>query len=191
MMRRIQEGVSRLQGVKRIDVNPHAGSMTVCYDPRAHEDFHARLAKHADNEDLFALKAPELTEIDELEATIEQEAEFLAAHSETALAVVKAIKALNHEIREASGNTVDLKVLLPASLAIWAFFKAGADMSTPLWVTLGIFSFNSFIALHHAPAAMQTAAHEVIYDEPKLVRNAKWRAGDSVPGERRIKPSAH
>jgi hypothetical protein len=79
---------------------------------------------------------------------VEREAEFLAEHSETALAVVKSVESLNHVIREASGNAIDLKVLVPGGLAVWAFMKAGAEVATPLWVSLAIFSFNSFVALH-------------------------------------------
>ena len=43
------------------------------------------------------------------------------------------------------------------------FLKAGAEISTPLWVTLGIFSFNSFVALHsHNPVHVTT--HETRID---------------------------
>ena len=40
--------------------------------------------------------------------------------------VVNAVKRLDCEVRQATDNAVDLKVLLPAGLAVWAFLKAGA-----------------------------------------------------------------
>ena len=40
---------------------------------------------------------------------------------------------------------------LPLGLAVYSFVEIGLEASTPLWVTLGIFSFNSFLTLH-APA---------------------------------------
>ncbi len=98
------------------------------------------------------------TDADELAATIEKEAEFLAAHSEVALRVVEAVRSWNREICVATDNTVDLKVLLPAGLALWAFLEHGIEAATPLWVTLAIFSFDSFISLHRS-ATLRVSTH--------------------------------
>jgi hypothetical protein len=58
------------------------------------------------------------------------------------------VKGLNADVKRATNNAVDLKVLLPLGLAVYSLLKFEAEMATPLWVTLGIFSFNSFVALH-------------------------------------------
>ncbi|HLI86361.1 MAG TPA: hypothetical protein VKV17_20805 [Bryobacteraceae bacterium] len=60
---------------------------------------------------------------------------------------------------------VDLKVLLPAGLAVWAFFKHGLEASTPLWVSLAIFSINSFMVLHR-PAELHVTRHVTRIDQP-------------------------
>lgn len=157
MLREIREFVEGLGGVSQVEINPVTGSLLVHYHPESQEQIHNLLRSAADGES--SLEAPpELDEADELASKIEKEAEFLAAHSELALHIVNAARKLNREIREASDNTLDLKVLLPAGLAVWAFFKAGAEVATPLWVTLGIFSFNSFVSLHR-PTTVHVTQH--------------------------------
>jgi hypothetical protein len=82
---------------------------------------------------------------------IEAEAEFLSQHSETARIIVDAVKRMDVNIKWATHNTVDLKVLLPLGLAAYSVVEIGLEASTPLWVTLGIFSLNSFVSLHSPP----------------------------------------
>jgi hypothetical protein len=146
-------------GVHAVEVNPITGSILVHYHPESQTEIESLLRRTQEQSGLGLDEAPALTEADELMEKIEREAEFLSSHSELALQVVNALKALNREIRAASGNTVDLKVLLPAGLALWAFFKAESNVATPLWVTLAIFSFNSFVALHH-PTAVHVTTHQ-------------------------------
>jgi len=157
VLKELRDFVCGLGGVRSVQINPATGSILVHYHPESQADIQSLLA-HSHEAALAVGTPPELTEADELAEKIEREAEFLAAHSELAFHLVRAVKTLNREIREASGNTVDLKVLLPAGLALWAFFKAGSEVATPLWVTLAIFSFNSFVALHH-PTTVQVATH--------------------------------
>ena len=52
-----------------------------------------------------------------------------------------------------SENGADLKIILPVSLAVYALLKMGSAATTPLWVTLGLFSFTSFVSLH--PGALE------------------------------------
>src|SRR5437879_5091518 len=82
-LQRIKEAISPMPGVNEVIINPVTGSVVVHYDPDIHENFHDHFGEHAERENLFALKPPELTEADEIAAKIEAEAEFLAEHSET------------------------------------------------------------------------------------------------------------
>jgi hypothetical protein len=120
----------------------------VRYDPALHGRFHRRLSTHCEQEDVVKLDPPAITEVDELEEKLEQEAEFLAAHSKIALALVNVVRRFDRTIKMATGNMLDLRVLLPLGLAVWAFLKSGSRLGTPLWLTLGISAFNSFVALH-------------------------------------------
>jgi Heavy metal associated domain 2 len=157
LLRELREFVEGLGGVRQVEINPVTGSILVSYHPESHEQIQAILQSAESAEPDFS-SPPELGEADELAEQIEKEAEFLAAHSELALHIVNAVKRVNREIREASGNTVDLKVLVPAGFAVWAFLKAGAEISTPLWVTLSLFSFNSFVTLHR-PTHVHVSTH--------------------------------
>lgn len=140
-----------MHGVKSVDVNSTTGSVIVSYDAEKHADFPGTLARHAEANNLFTLEPPKISEVDEIIEGIEKEAEFLAEHSETAKAIVEFVKGLNHEIKKATNNNLDLQVLVPLGLAAYAFLQLEADVATPLWVTLGMFSFNSFVSLHQHP----------------------------------------
>jgi cation transport ATPase len=167
LLLRIQQSISPLPGIEKVTVNPATGSVLVEYDPELHEDFHSQLSDHAERADLFALKPPELMEADEIAAKIEAEAEFLAAHSETARSVVNFVKRLNEGVRLATDNAVDLKVLLPLGLAAYTFFRVDTEAVTPLWVTLVIFSFNSFVNLHHPGPGVKTDEQPVVSGETR------------------------
>lgn len=186
LLRQIKDSLAPQPGVQRVEVNPATGSLLVHYDPDLHEDYHSRLARYGEREDLFALKPPELTEADEIANKIEAEAEYLAAHSETARAVVNFVKHLNEGVKQATSNMVDLKVLLPLGLAIYTFKEAGSGVVTPLWVTLGIFSFNSFVALHHPKPSLHVDDHEIVLDKSQPPPPAKkGRSGRTTPRKRR------
>jgi hypothetical protein len=179
LLEHVKQSISPQPGVRQVEVNPATGSVLVHYDPELHEEFHDRLAGHAAGEDLFALKPPELTEADEIAAKIEAEAEFLAEHSEVARGVVNFVKHVNEVVRRGTNNNLDLNVLLPLGLAVYTFFEVSSEVVTPLWVTLGIFSFNSFIALHHPKPATRIETHDVVFDDqarPPASRSAPSKA---------------
>ena len=144
----ICRSISSCPGVIGVQTNLRTGSIVVHYSSKAGIDFHEQLTDHGEKTGGFLLEPPELTEVDQVARQIELEAEFLSQHSETARVIVDAVKRMDARIKQATNNTVDLKVLLPVGLAVYSAAEIGLQASTPLWVTLGIFSFNSFVALH-------------------------------------------
>jgi hypothetical protein len=146
----IRDSILSIPGVEGVDTSVITGSVLVHYDPELHRHFHRRLSAHCEQADLVTLKPPVISEVDELAEKVEQEAEFLAAHSKIALGMVNVFGRFDRTIKIATGNMFDLRVLLPLGLAVWAFFKSGSKLSTPLWLTLGISAFNSFVALHRS-----------------------------------------
>jgi hypothetical protein len=171
---RIKKSVSQMPGVTSVDTNSTTGSLLVNYEPNGFEQFHNSLSDHAKREGLFTFELPELTEVDGIAEKIEVEAEFLAEHSQLARAVVDFCKQVNNDVKRATNNAVDLNVLVPLGLAAYTFTSQDAMMSTPLWVTLGIFSLNSFVVLHSQPPP--AATHESGSD----------RSQQSPPHEHRI-----
>jgi Heavy metal associated domain 2 len=163
----VKQTLSPVAGVRNVDVNSSTGSVVVHYDQTTHPDFAQTLASHCESEGLFSLEPPELSEVDAIANKLQREAQFLAQHSDLAKSAVDFVSQIDQRLKTATNNTVDLKVLLPLGLAIYSFIELESDITTPLWVTLGIFSFNSFIALHRPGGhPMQMDSSEVIQTHP-------------------------
>ncbi|HEY6394702.1 MAG TPA: hypothetical protein VIX12_04735, partial [Candidatus Binataceae bacterium] len=68
---------------------------------------------------------------------------------------------LDDAIKDATGNELDLRVILPLGIISLGAMSARTRTVTPLWLTLMIFAFNSFHALHSTVEAEEaTAASE-------------------------------
>jgi cation transport ATPase len=147
----VQQSLSPVAGVRNVEVNSATGTIVVHYDETKLPDFAQKLADHGESEGLFSLEPAELSEVDAIANKLQREAQFLAQHSDVAKSAVDFVSQIDRALKNATNNTVDLKVLLPMGLAIYAFLELESDITTPLWVTLGIFSFNSFVSLHHPP----------------------------------------
>ena len=144
----VKKAIAPMHGVRRVDVNSATGSVTVHYDPALYGKFHNQLAAQGEASGTFNLDPPVFGESGEMIKNIQAEAEFLSRHSETARTIVDYFSAANKFVKRATDNNLDLKVLMPLGLAVYSFLEIGVEVSTPLWVTLGMFSFNSFVALH-------------------------------------------
>ena len=159
LLEQVRQSVSSMPGVTSVEGNIATGSILVHYDHTRHKSFEDEIARHGEVNRLFKVAEPELTEADEIESKIEAEAQFLSEHSEVARTVVNLFKYLNESVKHATKNQVDLKVLLPLGLAAYTFTSGEPMMSTPMWVTLAIFSFNSFVSLHSPQAGGRGDAH--------------------------------
>lgn len=65
-----------------------------------------------------------------------------------AAAVAGTVTEIDDTIREATGNALDLKVLLPLVAGGLGLTMLGESRRTPIWLTLLMFAFGSFISLH-------------------------------------------
>jgi hypothetical protein len=155
LLRTAAENFGGLPGVERVDVNVVTGSIVLIYDPDRHDDFHGHFARSTAVEEKEP-HAPK-TEIDKLADSIENEAEFLAEHSASVRVVVDLCKNLDREIKKASGNNVDLRILLAGGVVAATVFEIGAAAATPVWVTLTLFAMNHFVELHQRPATTARA----------------------------------
>jgi hypothetical protein len=154
LLRQISETFGLIPGIEQITVNPTTGSIVLHYDADRHDEFHGTFQHHYQAHG--AGRAP-TTELDELTRRIEDEAEFLASHSQSAKAVVDFIKKVDREIKVATGNTIDLKIVFAVGIIGFTVFEVGATAATPVWVTLAIFTLNHFIEMH--PQPVQATAH--------------------------------
>jgi cation transport ATPase len=152
LLEQIKRALSPIPGVHCIEVNPSTGSVIMHYDPEVHEEMQLALSAHTKDHFELPRRRP-ATEIDELENQIEEEAAYLAEHSEAARAIVDFCKVLDREVKLATNNAVDLKVLVPLGLAVYTFLEIGVEAATPVWLTLGLFALNHFVEMHAHPAA--------------------------------------
>jgi len=90
---------------------------------------------------------------------LEKEAEFLSSHSHSAKIVFEGLRKFDAGLKKATNNNIDLKVLAPLSLAVYAFMELGFEAATPVWLTLGVFSFNHFVTLHTQTPTTHPAPH--------------------------------
>jgi hypothetical protein len=151
LLEQIKETFGVIPGIEDITVNPTTGSVVVLYDADRHDDFHDHFGQHYGA--AAAGYKPPSTEIDELAQRIEDEAEFLAQNSDTARAIVDFVKTLDRNVKRATHNTIDLKILFAMAIIGFTVFEVGATAATPVWVTLAIFMVNHFIEMHphHGP----------------------------------------
>ena len=163
LLREIGDTFGVIPGIERVTVNEVTGSVILHYDTDHHAPFHDGLSQRFLAED--QPYRPPLTEIDDLTQKIEREAEFLASHSASAKAIVDFFKHLDREIKIASGNVIDFKLLLAAGIIGVTVLEVGAASATPIWLTLTVFSLNHIIQMHErgqempapAPAVFKTA----------------------------------
>ncbi|WP_256366647.1 HMA2 domain-containing protein [Methylocapsa sp. S129] len=150
LLEQIKQTFGIIPGIEQVIVNPTTGSVVLHYDEDRHDEFHGDLQQH-----LPPAHRPPSNEIDEIARKFEEEAEFLAEHSHTARAVVDFFKDLDRRVKAASGNVIDLKIVLAVAIIGFTVLEVGAGAATPVWVTLVIFSLNHFIEMH--PPGARTA----------------------------------
>jgi hypothetical protein len=142
----IGKAIGQVPGVKDCRINESSASVVIHYDPdHNHQlEFKNQVATCGNESGLFQIME---TEIPDLEG-IRQEARFLAQHSQAASNIINAFGELNEKIKRLTNNFVDLNVLLPLGLAVLTLMTLGVNAGTPIWLTLAIFAFNSFLVLH-------------------------------------------
>ncbi len=153
LLKQISEAFGVIPGIEEIAVNPTTGSVILHYDADRHDEFHGSFRQHyeahgAANGGMLGAE----TELDKLTHSIEAEAEFLARHSHSARAVFDFVKMVDREIKLATNNTIDLKIAFAIGIIGFAVFEVGATVSTPVWLTLAIFTVNHFIVMHESLA---------------------------------------
>jgi len=162
LLRQISETFAAVPGIEQITVNPATGSMVVHYDADQHDEFYGQLQRRYDPARPDDCRPPK-TEIDELTSKIEAEADFLSQHSDSARAIVDFFKSVDREIKIATNNAIDLKIVFAAAIVGFTVIEVGATAATPVWVTLAIFGLNHFIEMHtHRANPDQTRAPVVV-----------------------------
>ncbi|HML09241.1 MAG TPA: hypothetical protein VK432_00170 [Stellaceae bacterium] len=156
-----RETFATIPGIQSVNTKPDSGSIVIHYDPNREHEFEHHFQQRS-REHLHMVTeepAPPKDEVDALAGKIAAEAEFLAAHSKFARSTVDFCKAVDRELKLATGNNIDLKIVLAVGLAGYTFLEIGGAAATPMWVTLALFSLNHFVELHTDHRAELEQAH--------------------------------
>jgi hypothetical protein len=147
LLQQIGETFGVIPGIDRVTINTTTGSIVLRYDTGRHREFQSafddRYRSAADHR-------PPATEIDILAQKIQDEAGYLAQNSTAARAVVDFFKDCDHQIKRATANTVDLKIVLALGVIGVTVFEMGVGAATPVWLTLLIFGLNHAIEMHRS-----------------------------------------
>lgn len=163
----INEVLLPVEGMRQVDFSPITGSVLLHYDPEKHEDFSKGLAEYI----LRTMGVSLVLAMTDGPASSAKDSDVLVApvnsDTEAGREIKQFFSRINKEIRTATSDAFDLKTALPVGLGIYALLKLGSAMTTPLWVTLGIFSFTSFAILN--PVSV------TVHPNPEQPRSAKRR----------------
>jgi hypothetical protein len=137
-LKKIAEAAEKIDGVRATSVNPITGSVLI------------RCAVGTLKS--LGVLAAALTDsglgIELVDMMVEDEGE-IAEYSYLARDLGDVLLSADSAMKQATANQLDLRVLLPAAAGIAATVALSKPtMATPLWLTLAIFAFSSFVALN-------------------------------------------
>lgn len=147
LLARLESALSEIPFVHRVQVNASTGSVVIEYDRNRYAEVVERANAATERTERIRLISPEAAQLETAVEFAQQELQSLARHSLTAKELMALLHRINVGIKNASGNVVDLRVLLPLCLSAYSL-ASDKDKPSPLWVTLLIFSFNAFVSLH-------------------------------------------
>lgn len=141
-LREISSAIAKTEGIDRVEYNPITGSILIQYSPKRYNNLQALESGLSSSAAPLAL-TNSYPGYDGAKRPRYQRGRSIAAKRVDAF-----FKELDHEIRVASDNEVDLKFILPFGVAVLGLLALRYSSATPLWLTLLIFAFNAFLGLH-------------------------------------------
>jgi hypothetical protein len=161
LLERIRESILSAPGVETVDCNPLTGSVLIRYSPPVHENFSAFLAFLSSSNGSITPLSLEPVQSSRPARKVRRRAAREREPSEAAKAITEFFGDLDDVIRAATGDQLDLKILLPLAAAALGITLLPKARGTPLWLTLMIFAFSSFLMLHE-PVAAEAEAAEIV-----------------------------
>jgi hypothetical protein len=156
-LEQIRTALSEVSGVSSASANPLTGSILLHYQPMPPERFLEHLAERGEQTGLFALVDSQASDPNQAMQEIDKKSTDFSSHSLAAVLIIDEIRKANLEVKKASDNTIDLKILAPLGVAVASALTIASEAATPLWITLAMFSFQSFVSLHpHVSTLQQT-----------------------------------
>ncbi len=152
--------LSALPHVLDVTCNAWTGSLLIVYSQEFQREFENALALgNGSATTPFVLQA-----VSNSSTAPARETHGKPRRSELSRAVTEVVIALDDAVRESTGNLLDLKTLLPLAVGGAGLMLLGRTKGTPLWLTLLIFGFSSFVTLHGAASesGIESLAEEAL-----------------------------
>lgn len=137
--------LAALPGVIEVSSNPLTGSLLILHLPEVELDLEGATGSHNGGSLPFVVEKPSNP------GPAPQRRKFRNGprQSLVAHAIAESATNLDDAVRDATGDVLDLKVLLPIVVGGLALsFIGGPSRSAPIWLPLIIFAFSSFLSLH-------------------------------------------
>jgi len=150
LLRRMATAVSSASDVKSVEGNSVTGSLLIHYSPATYKNLEELGSVLGDSKLHVAIHASR-PPVDRRSRPARRGERV--GPSAAAKAIASFFRDLDREIREATDNEIDLKVLLPLAAGGLGFLAFRRKSATPLWLTLMIFAFHSFLTLHGVAVA--------------------------------------
>lgn len=148
-LREISSAIARTPGINQVEYNPITGSILIQYSPEQYKNLRSL------ESGLSASAAPIALNNSHPAHHGSQRPQHWRGRSIAARRVDSFFKQLDREIRTATDNEVDLKFILPFGVGVLGLVAIRTSSITPLWLTLLIFAFNSFLGLHAPTPELQ------------------------------------
>ena len=147
LLQRLEGVLGEIPYVNRVRVNELTGSIILEYDRSRFSDMIDHASLRTQRAEGVTVTIPKVAELGAVFELAQQELQLLSRHSLAAKHLIDLFHQMNLGVKKASGNIVDLRVLLPLCLSVYSL-ASKKDRPSPLWLTLLIFAFNSFVTLN-------------------------------------------
>ena len=154
----LQRMISDLAGVESVRVSASSASIVVAYNP-SDPGFHYRIRENNALSEWLEL-SDDGALIEAIDDAVTTGVRYLERHSRLAESVVSSAEQLDSRLRRASDGYLDLKLGLPLGVAAAAALHKARGKGTPMWMSMSVFAFNTFLSLHRhrIDTPMQDAA---------------------------------
>jgi copper chaperone CopZ len=141
VFKKLKTDLSTQPGVRGVEVNTPASSVTITYDAQQHSA--ASILGLLEDLDVLVSTVLDVSQV--------EEEHWNGVHSKAALTLAGALDDLNRQLSQLTGHTVDLKLLFPLGLigaGLWQISKHGLMFERiPGWLLVWL-GFDAFLKLH-------------------------------------------
>jgi heavy-metal-associated domain-containing protein len=155
-LRELSSAIAKTPGISQVEYNPIIGSILIQYSPEQYENLQSLKSSLSASSVPIALRSTS-------EPAHRPHPQRRRGRSTAARRVDSFFRELDSEIRDATDNEIDLKFILPFGVGVLGLLALRYSSTTPLWLTLLIFAFHSFLGLH-APSGAEIAAAESLVE---------------------------